>query len=126
MFEASFSLQNPGRSPNRKKIPRVRGGGVLRAPRILYAEILRVFYLRLTSGMTPGSRDRGSHFSIWRDFPDCALELLWSFLILGLRHGPRVRSPKAVIIKPVGRIFEISDSNPIWGKCRKCGRSLSP
>ena len=30
---------------------------------------------------------------------------------------------RLVVIKPVGRIFEISDSNPIRGKC---GRSLSP
>ena len=33
---------------------------------------------------------------------------------------------RPVIIKPVGRIFEISDSNPIRRKCGKCGRSLSP
>ena len=33
---------------------------------------------------------------------------------------------RPVIIKPVGRIFEISDSNPIRGKRGKCGRSLSP
>ena len=30
---------------------------------------------------------------------------------------------KPVIIKPVGRIFEISDSNRIRGKCGKCGLS---
>ena len=28
----------------------------------------------------------------------------------------------SVILKPVGRIFEISDSKPIQGKCGKCGR----
>ena len=33
---------------------------------------------------------------------------------------------RPVIIKPVGRIFEISDSNPKRRKCGKCGRSLSP
>ena len=33
---------------------------------------------------------------------------------------------RPVIIQPVGRIFEISDSNPIRRKCGKCGRSLSP
>ena len=33
---------------------------------------------------------------------------------------------RPVIIKPVGRIFEISDSNPIRRKCGKCGRPLSP
>ena len=33
---------------------------------------------------------------------------------------------RPVTIKPVGRIFEISDSNPIRGKFGKCGRSLSP
>ena len=45
---------------------------------------------------------------------------------------PLLRCPCApghlrpVIIKPVGRIFEISDSHPIRRKCGKCGRSLSP
>ena len=42
--------------------------------------------------------------------------------------GPGTGIPghlRPVIIKPVGRIFEISDSNPIRGKCGKCGRSLS-
>ena len=34
--------------------------------------------------------------------------------------------PKAGHNKAVGRIFEISNSNPIRGKCRKSGRSLSP
>ena len=33
---------------------------------------------------------------------------------------------RPVIIKSVGRIFEISDSNLIRGKRGKCGRSLSP
>ena len=33
---------------------------------------------------------------------------------------------RPVITKPVGRIFEISDSNPIRRKCGKCGRPLSP
>ena len=33
---------------------------------------------------------------------------------------------RPVTIKPVGRIFKISDSNPIRGKCGKCGRPLSP
>ena len=33
---------------------------------------------------------------------------------------------RPVIVKPVGRIFEMSDSNPTKGKPRKCGRSLSP
>ena len=33
---------------------------------------------------------------------------------------------RPVILKPVGRIFEISDSKPIQGKCGKCGKSLSP
>ena len=33
---------------------------------------------------------------------------------------------RPVIIKPVGLIFEISDSNPTRGKCGKCGRPLSP
>ena len=34
---------------------------------------------------------------------------------------------RPVIIKPVGRILELSDSNPIRGEyARKCGRSLSP
>ena len=33
---------------------------------------------------------------------------------------------RPVILKPVGRIFEISDSNPIRRKYGKCGRSLSP
>ena len=33
---------------------------------------------------------------------------------------------RPVILKPVGRIFEISDSNPIQGTCGKCGRSLTP
>ena len=32
---------------------------------------------------------------------------------------------RPVIIKPVSRIFEISDSNLIQGKHGKCGRSLS-
>ena len=32
---------------------------------------------------------------------------------------------RPVTIEPVGRIFEISDSNPIRGKRGKCGRSLS-
>ena len=31
-----------------------------------------------------------------------------------------------VILKPVGRIFEISDSNPIQRKCGKCGRLSHP
>ena len=35
------------------------------------------------------------------------------------------RRVRPVIIKPVGRIFEISDSNMIRGNCGKCGRSLS-
>ena len=33
---------------------------------------------------------------------------------------------RPVTIKPVGRIFEISDLNPIRGKRGNCGRSLSP
>ena len=33
---------------------------------------------------------------------------------------------RPVITKPVGQIFQISDSNPIRGKCGKCRRSLSP
>ena len=33
---------------------------------------------------------------------------------------------RPVIIKPVGRMFEISDLNPIRGKRGKCERSLSP
>ena len=33
---------------------------------------------------------------------------------------------RPVILKPVGRIFEISDSKPIRGKRGKCGKSLSP
>ena len=33
---------------------------------------------------------------------------------------------RPVILKPVGRIFEISDSNPIQGKCGKCGRPSHP
>ena len=33
---------------------------------------------------------------------------------------------RPVTIKPVGRIFEISDSNPIRRKRGKCGRPLSP
>ena len=47
---------------------------------------------------------------------------------LSPRH-PQNLSPghlRPVIIKPVGRIFEISDSNPIRAKCGKCGRSLAP
>ena len=32
---------------------------------------------------------------------------------------------RPIIIKPVGGIFQISDSNPIRGKCGKCGLSLS-
>ena len=43
--------------------------------------------------------------------------------------GRKTRNPgnlRPVTIKPVGRIFEISDSNPMRGKCGKCGRSLSP
>ena len=45
------------------------------------------------------------------------------------RHCSQSSHPchlRPVTIKPVGRIFEISDSNPIWRKCRKCGRPLSP
>ena len=33
---------------------------------------------------------------------------------------------RPVILKPVGRIFENSDSKPIRGKCGKCGKSFSP
>ena len=33
---------------------------------------------------------------------------------------------RPVILKPVGRIFEISDSKPIRRKRGKCGKSLSP
>ena len=33
---------------------------------------------------------------------------------------------RPVILKPVGRIFEISNSNPIQGKCGKCGRPSHP
>ena len=33
---------------------------------------------------------------------------------------------RPVILKPVGRIFEISDSKPIRAKRGKCGKSLSP
>ena len=33
---------------------------------------------------------------------------------------------RPVILKPVGRIFEMSDSNPIQGKCGKCGRPSHP
>ena len=33
---------------------------------------------------------------------------------------------RPVILKPVGRIFEISDSNLIQGKCGKCGRPSHP
>ena len=33
---------------------------------------------------------------------------------------------RPVILKPVGRIFEISDSNPIQRKCGKCGRPSHP
>ena len=33
---------------------------------------------------------------------------------------------RPVTMKPAGQIFEISDSNPIRGKCGKCGKSLSP
>ena len=33
---------------------------------------------------------------------------------------------RPVILKPVGRIFEISDSKPIQGKCGKCGRPSHP
>ena len=33
---------------------------------------------------------------------------------------------RPVFPKPVGRIFEISDSKPIRGKRGKCGKSLSP
>ena len=39
-------------------------------------------------------------------------------------HDPGHLRP--VILKPVGRIFEISDSHPRQGKCGKCGKSLSP
>ena len=33
---------------------------------------------------------------------------------------------RPVTVKPVGRIFEISDLNPIQRKCGKCGTPLSP
>ena len=33
---------------------------------------------------------------------------------------------RPVILKPVGRIFEISDSSPIRGKCGQCGRASHP
>ena len=41
-----------------------------------------------------------------------------------LTEGPCHLGP--VTIKPVGRIFKISDANPIRRKCGKCGGPLSP
>ena len=54
--------------------------------------------------------------------------------LLGAPHERRQLNPKLytpshlrpVILKPVGRIFEISDSNPIREKCGKCGRPSHP
>ena len=60
-----------------------------------------------------------------RDYEDCAPFLKGvrqerrSLGILN-QGGLKSQSPEAVILKPVGRIFEISDSNPIRGKCGKC------
>ena len=44
----------------------------------------------------------------------------------GFAYGSSLGHLRPVIIKPCGRIFEISDANPIQGKCGKCGRALSP
>ena len=44
-------------------------------------------------------------------------------------HDVTARAPshlRPVILKPVGRIFEISDSKLIQGKCGKCGRPSQP
>ena len=48
------------------------------------------------------------------------------------RYGPSSSLPdfpshlRPVILKPVGRIFEISDSSPTQRKCGKCGRPSHP
>ena len=56
------------------------------------------------------------------DIPDPYARMPWGQKVSP--HHPGHLRP--VIIKPVGRIFEISDLNPIRRKCGKCGRSLSP
>ena len=64
--------------------------------------------------------------------PQCTASALSTCEVRHYEIGSEVPKPvdpghlRPVIIKPVGRIFEISDSNPIRRKCGKCGRSLSP